>query len=74
MKLAGSVRDAARMDTKQSAFMRGPEVIRVLGVARSTLWRWCKAGTFPRPVKLAERAVAWRRSDVERWIEDRPEV
>ncbi len=60
------------MDDYQSVFMRSAEVLRVLGVAKSTLWRWCQSGHFPRPVRLGEQAVAWQRAEVEAWIESRP--
>ena len=60
------------MDDSQSVFMRSAEVLRVLGVAKSTLWRWCQSGHFPRPVRLGEHAVAWKRGEVLDWIDDRP--
>jgi predicted DNA-binding transcriptional regulator AlpA len=33
-----------------------------------TLWRKVKAGTFPRPVKLAERVTAWNVGTVRAWM------
>ena len=36
---------------------------------RTTLHRWIKAGRFPKPVKLTELTVAWRRRDIEAWLE-----
>jgi hypothetical protein len=29
-------------------------------------------GAFPKPIQLGERAVGWRDSDIEAWIETRP--
>ena len=61
--------------------MREPEILRVrdltalLGVARSTIWKWTKDGAFPAPVRLGgqtSRMIGWRRSDVEAWIRSRP--
>jgi predicted DNA-binding transcriptional regulator AlpA len=37
-----------------------------LGVDRSTIWRWYRAGRFPVPHYLGERR-AWLLSDVEAW-------
>lgn len=54
------------------AFLRLPDVIRLTGLARSTIYRLMAAGLFPEPVRLGPRAVAWRRSDIERWMETRP--
>ena len=32
---------------------------------------YIKNGTFPRPVSLGGRAVAWVREEIEEWIEQR---
>lgn len=52
--------------------LRRPEVLRKTGIGgTSTLYDWMAHGTFPRPVKIGARAVAWRESDVDAWIEMR---
>jgi len=51
--------------------MRRPEVEQVSGLRRSTLYAWIAAGQFPKPVRLGERLVGWRLSDVQRWIDER---
>lgn len=33
----------------------------------STIYRKMKAGTFPQPVRIGRRRVAWRESDVAEW-------
>lgn len=35
------------------------------------IWRLVKAGQFPAPLKLGPRKVAWLRSEVEEWIEQK---
>ena len=47
------------------------EVLRRTACKRSTLYRWIAAGLFPPPVKIGPRRVAWRKSDVDRWIATR---
>ena len=37
------------------------------GVNRSSLYKWCKAGQFPPPIKLGPKFSRWRREDIERW-------
>jgi prophage regulatory protein len=54
--------------------IRQPEVLRRVGISKSTLWDWIKADRFPRPVRLGERAVAWKSSEIDRWIEGRVEA
>ena len=46
---------------------RLPIVLKVTGLGRSTIYRLVASGTFPRPVHLGPRAVAWRWSDLEHW-------
>ena len=36
----------------------------------TTIYRKMKAGTFPQPVRVGRRRVAWRESDVARWQSD----
>lgn len=42
------------------------------GIGRSTLWRWIREGTFPAPVKLGPRMVAWDVAVVDAWLAERP--
>ena len=49
--------------------MRLPEVLERLGVGRSTLYRLvANDPTFPRPIKVGRRVVAWRSDLLEEWI------
>jgi len=54
--------------------LRLPAVVRQTGLSRSTIYRLTATRHFPLPVKLANRAVGWRRSDVERWTDSLPQV
>jgi prophage regulatory protein len=51
--------------------LRLPAVLEVTGLARSTVYRMVAAHTFPAPVRVAKRAVAWRHDDVRQWSEAR---
>lgn len=55
-----------------SRLLRRPEVQALTGLARSTIYDGMAAGTFPAPVRLSSRSVAWRLEDVRAWIESRP--
>lgn len=39
---------------------------------RLFLWRAARAGRFPAPLKLGEHRIAWRRDEIETWLESRP--
>jgi len=56
------------------AILRLPEVMRLTGLGRSTIYRLLAVGQFPSPVQLSVRAVGWRRSDVDNWTAERPQV
>lgn len=65
---------ATRADTTTAVFLRMPTVMRMTGLGRSTIYRLIADQKFPSPVRLGPRAVAWRRSDLDRWSEARPAV
>lgn len=50
---------------------RRPKVTEVTGLPVSTMYRNMEEGTFPKPVKIGARSVAWKRSEVTEWINSR---
>ena len=55
----------------QLRFLRLPEVLNLVGVTRSTLYRWMDAGTFPKQISVGGNTVVWVESAVTSWMEDR---
>jgi prophage regulatory protein len=51
--------------------IRLKEVMHCSGLARSTIYKYVAEGTFPKPVPLGERAVAWIEAEVDAWIDNR---
>lgn len=51
--------------------LRLPAVIQRTSLPRSTLYRLCRQGRFPRPTKLSERSSAWSANEVDKWVSDR---
>jgi len=51
--------------------LRLPAVVDRIDVHPTTLWRWERAGQFPRRVRLGLNSVGWRESDIDRWIAER---
>jgi prophage regulatory protein len=45
-----------------------------IGLSCSTIYMMMSEGRFPRPIKIGRRAVGWRASDVEEWLETLTEV
>ena len=58
--------------TPQNRLLRRDEVELRCGLARTTIYRMMRAGTFPEPVKVGPRAVRWAESEIERWVAERP--
>jgi prophage regulatory protein len=57
-------------DLPDTGFIRQAQLIpHVVPFSSATLWRRCKAGLFPKPVKLSERVTAWRVGDVRAFLE-----
>jgi prophage regulatory protein len=57
-------------DLPDTGFIRQAQLIpHVVPFSSATLWRRCKAGLFPRPVKLSDRVTAWRVGDVRAFLE-----
>ena len=48
--------------------MRKREVLRLVGVAHTTVWRWERARTFPQRVQLGPLSVAWYEDEVIQWL------
>jgi prophage regulatory protein len=54
--------------------VRLPEVRFLTGLGKSSIYDAVKAGTFPQAVRVTEYAVAWRKSQIDAWIAQRPSV
>ena len=53
------------------ALLLASEVMELAGISRSEIYRRIRTGTFPPPVRLGVQRVAWRQSDVQRWMAER---
>lgn len=58
--------DAAKFD-----LWKLPTVIAKTTLSEPTIYRLMKQGRFPKPIKIGQRAVAWKSSDVETFITSR---
>lgn len=54
-------------------FIRPGEVLRMIGVSRTTLWRMVRDGLFPAPVRITKRNRGYVLDDVEAWMRGRVE-
>ncbi|MCP8896365.1 AlpA family transcriptional regulator [Shinella daejeonensis] len=54
--------------------LRLPAVIETTGLSRSTIYAMMNEGSFPRPVTLGKRLVAWPESTITKWLTERARV
>lgn len=53
--------------------LRLPEVERLTGLSRSTIYDQMQKGMFPRSIKVGPRAATWSQSSIQAWIAARLE-
>lgn len=49
--------------------LRLPDVKRITGLSRSTIYLRVAEGKFPKPVSLGRRAVGWLESEIQQWLQ-----
>lgn len=52
--------------------LRRDEVLDLLGISKSTLYRWIDDGRLPEPIRLGPNVPAWREGDLRDWLDSRP--
>ena len=57
--------------TTATRILRRAEVLRSVGLGKTTLYKLISQGEFPRPLQLGPRAVGWRAEEVEAWLDSR---
>ena len=58
----------------QRQILRLKDVVELVGLSKTTIWRRMRAGEFPPALRLGgpqTRAVGWKMTDVEAWLEQR---
>ncbi|CAM3054422.1 helix-turn-helix transcriptional regulator [Vibrio mytili] len=59
--------------SKPTILIRIADVKAMTGLSQATIYRMMKSGKFPQHLDLGSgRTVAWRRDDVQDWIDTRP--
>lgn len=58
-------------DRAKDRILRIAEVMEAVGLSRSTIYHLASIGQFPRQVRIGLKAVGWRESEIQAWIESR---
>jgi prophage regulatory protein len=68
MDAGQSIMSAAQ---EEVSFLRLPDVKLLTGLSKSSLYALIRANSFPAPVRLGPRTVAWVRSEIQQWAAER---
>lgn len=50
--------------------LRLKDVMEILQLSKTTIYKLVKENKFPHQVKISDRQVAWRQSDIQKYIEN----
>jgi prophage regulatory protein len=56
---------------REIVFIRLPDVKAVTGLSKTSIYELIRERSFPAPVRLGSRAVAWVKSEVRQWAMER---
>ena len=59
------------MNHVDEVVVRLPEVMRRVGLSKSSIYAMVSAKSFPAPVPIGPRARGWLSSDISQWISQR---
>ena len=59
------------MNESFDRLVRLRELVKLLSISRANVYRLMKIGKFPQSIKLTERTVVWRLSELEAWVQQR---
>ena len=50
--------------------IRRKDIEERLKISRSSIYAMMSQDEFPKPVRLGRRAVGWKSTDIEKWLQD----
>lgn len=57
--------------TTSEQLLRRPAVEEMTGLSRSSIYEMMPRDAFPKAIKIGRRAVAWKKSEIDHWINER---
>ena len=54
--------------------LRVADLVALLNLSRTTIWRLRRAGLFPEPIRLSANAVGWLAHVIDEWLAARPQA
>lgn len=56
-------------DSEELKWMRLPEVMKMTGLSRSSIYQLMKDGKFPKSIRISERTTVWVYAEVQTWMQ-----
>jgi len=66
-KPVGTGQNGIASNIEEVTFLRLPGVKKITGLSKSSLYALIQEKSFPAPVRLGARTIAWARSEVRQW-------
>jgi prophage regulatory protein len=63
---------AEDLPRRAGRLLRLPEVMKLTGLSRATIYRLERAGRFPRRARISDNSVGWYEREVLAWQQGRP--
>ncbi|MEW6984317.1 helix-turn-helix transcriptional regulator [Colwelliaceae bacterium 6471] len=54
-----------------SEYIRLPQVLYLTGLGKTSIYKLMNAKEFPQAISFGARRIAWKRSDIQSWIESK---
>jgi prophage regulatory protein len=55
----------------EDRYLRIKDVVAMLSISRSSIYRMVQEGKFPKQIKLTERTAVWKLSAINAWVAER---
>ena len=52
----------------ETKLLRLPQVMEITSLSKSSIYRYEKAGNFPKRLSLGSNCVVWKLNDINKWI------
>jgi prophage regulatory protein len=65
------VSNVSQIEPRARVVLRLPKVRDKTGMSRPAIYRGMAKGTFPRSIKIGERACGWLADEIDDWLQQR---
>jgi excisionase family DNA binding protein len=56
---------------ENSSYLRAKDAAKYFGIGRTTFYKWTKQKDFPKPLKMSEITILYKKNELDEWMEKR---